>query len=93
MLEFCEDFLFSASFIVCHGRFLRGRILHARPMPYLRACIGLVHITLHYRRTNFLPLLTLLRINDVIDVARFISIFIILFYVDVHICTNSIISK
>jgi len=48
-------------------------------------------------RKNFLPLLTILRITDVIDVASFVSMFIIsliiFFYVAVHICTNAVMNK
>jgi len=64
---------------------------------YVSACRDLVRTTLHCRRKNFLPLLTILWIIDVIDVARFISIFIIsliLFFVRcLHVCTNSIINN
>jgi len=74
--------------MVCYGRFLRCRILSASPLLYARACGGLVHTTLHYRRKNFLPLLTILPVIDVIDVARFISVFVIslfvFFYVALH---------
>jgi len=72
-----RNFLFSASFMVSHGRFLRGRNLRAMPLLYMRAFYGLVRTTLHYRRNNFLPLLTILLVIGVFDVARFISIFII----------------
>jgi len=48
---------------------------------------------LHYRSKNLLPLLTILLVFDVNDVARLISIFIIsliLFFIHaaVHVCTN-----
>jgi len=39
--------------------FLRGQILRAKPLLYVRACCGLVRTTLHYRKRNFLPLLTI----------------------------------
>jgi len=54
----------------------------------VRAFCGLVRMTLHYGRKNFLPLFTILRIIDVIDVARLISIFIIsLILVFLRCCT------
>jgi len=72
-----KDFFVKRFIFVYHGRFMRGRILRVRPLLYVRACCSLVRTTLHYRRKNFLPLLAILLIIDVIDVARFISIFII----------------
>jgi len=70
--------------MVCHGRFLRGRIL--RPLLYVGACRGLVRTTLHYRRKKFLPLLTKLRTTDAIDVERLIGIFISSFSTLLYTC-------
>jgi len=85
----------------CHERFLHGRNLRTRPLLYVRACCATVRMTLYKGRIwrkNFLPVLTILLVIDVIVVARSISIFIIsnsifFLYVAVHVCTNSIINK
>jgi len=75
-----RHFVFSASFMVYHGRFLRDQNFCARPLLYVRACCGLVRTTLHYHY-----LLLLLLIIDVFDVARFISIRLIFF--SIRFCT------
>jgi len=49
-----RHFLFGVSLMVCHGKCLQGRILRVRLLLYMRACCGLVRISLHRRRKNCL---------------------------------------
>jgi len=73
-----DNCLFGVIFLVCHRRFLRGRILCARPLLYVRARCCLVCTTLNYRSKNFLPLFTILRVTDMIDVANIMLLYMLI---------------
>jgi len=88
-----RHFLSSASFMVCHGRFLRGRHLRVRPLLYTRGLAEAWFVRLGIIKCSA-------SIDYIIDgwccpFHQYLHYFSnsFLFYVAVHVCTNSIINN